>query len=177
MNNEIILEPIILPTQEFYLYYNDEGYITGLLNYKKDTGNYIEVSEDFVVNFRESNKDLSNFKVEIGNNYKISRIVSTHKQGVYYKIQDTGPIADLVIVIDKKGLLFTLQDSLEYDLKDNDSFPFYIVSKTNPNFLLANISIKYSSLKKGYRFKYKLDLENEVITTIKHFNSYSINYE
>jgi hypothetical protein len=177
MNNEIILEPIILPTQVFYLYYNNEGYITELLNYKKDTGNYIEVSDEFVVSFRESNKDLSNFKVEIDNSCRIIRNDNLYNQRFYFIIYETDDITDLVILIGKKELLFTLSSNLGYNLQDSATFSFYIVSKINPNFLLVNIPIKYGDLKKGYRFKYKFDNQKEIITTVKYFNSYKIKYE
>lgn len=177
MQDQIVLPPIELPEQFFYLYYNDEGYITDLLNYKKENGNFIQVTEDFVIDFRASNKELTNFKVEIGNNFKITRIAPQNKKAVYYRILDENTISDIVITVYDKHLHFRLSPSAVYSNDSKDIFHFYVISKSNMNFLFANIAVKYEDLLKGYDYKYIFHKDNELIVTAKYFDSYTINYD
>lgn len=178
MQQEILLEPIELLKTNFYLYYDKEGHITDLLNYKKEGQDYIEVTEDFVTEFRESNKELTNFKVEIGSNFKISRIVNEVQLGSLIKVNKTINNPEILIKVTKTSLSFKLLISELYNTMNlTDIFNFYIVKKDNMNFLVSIIAIKYSNLIKGHKIRYSFNNEEEVIVTIKYFNSYGIVYE
>ena len=47
----------------FYLYYNEEGVVTGVSNTNTEPGEHIEISEDMFMDFNEGQLDMLNFIV------------------------------------------------------------------------------------------------------------------
>ena len=47
----------------FYLYYNEEGVVTGVSNTNTEPGEHIEISEDMFMDFNEGKLDMLNFIV------------------------------------------------------------------------------------------------------------------
>ena len=102
MENFFDLSAIKLPEIKFYLYYDNNGNIIELLNYKKDSSNYVEVSEEFVTEFRESGKELYSYTLKIDDRPKVVKRLENIQIGKLFKI--------LTLIDTSK--LYSLGDSL-----------------------------------------------------------------
>jgi len=177
MNNNIELEKVEFSKQSYYLYYDDNGKITDLLNYKKEFGSYVELSEKFVVDFRSSGKSLESYTIKIGKNIRLERKTIERGIGTFYIVSERKD-ADVIISVSKKALKFKLSKTLNHKIMNQDNvYKFYIVSTDNLNFLKEVIKIKHSQLIKGYKISYIFNKNNDVLITSKLFDSYGINYE
>lgn len=178
MINNIELPLIEFATQSFYLYYDDEGNITDLINYKKDQGNYIEVSENFVKEFRSSSKSITSYTIKLGNKVKLEKKIIERNLGSLLIIPEVSENTEVVIRIIDKFIKFGLSNADIYKTVTlSQSYSFYIVDSYNLNFIKDQIKISYTQLVNGYSYLYKFNKEKELIVTKKYFDSYGLKYE
>jgi hypothetical protein len=176
--NDIILPPIEIPKTKFYLYYNSQGNLTGLYNYKKDNESYIEVDEGFYSNFIETGKELSNYKIELTSNSSYIKKNDTKKHGHLLIIDRLISDPDILITVKKKSLLFTIQPvAFINKMNTNTKVVFYIVDKNNLNYLKNTIVCSIEQIIQGFEYKYSFDKNNEYLVTRKTFEKYGIIYE
>jgi len=178
MVNDIILPKVEFLTQVFYLYYDDNGNITDLVNYKKDTGNYIEVSEDFVIEFRSNSKSITSYNIKVGNNVKLEKKQVERNLGVYLVIPELNETTEVEILVKDNYIKFRLSNVQVYKTFNlNQMYNMYIVDSYNLNFVKETIKIMHEQLVEGYVYPYNFDKEKELIVTKKYFDSYGIKYE
>jgi len=178
MVKDIELPLVEFPIHKFYLYYDEEGNITDLLNYKKDMGNYVEVTEEFVTEFRSSSKSITSYTIKVGNNVKLEKKQVERNLGSYLIISETTELTEVVILVTNNNIKFSLSNvEVHRTFSLNQSYNMYIVDSYNLNFVKATIKIMHDQLVAGYVYPYNLDKEKELIVTKKYFDSYGIKYE
>jgi hypothetical protein len=178
MINDIELPLIDFPKQSFYLYYDDEGNITDLVNYKKDIGNYVEVTEDFVKEFRSSSKSITSYTIKLGNNIKLEKKLVERNLGSFLIIPETKELTELSILVTNKVIKFSFSNAeIHKKVSLSENYNFYIVSSHNLNFIKSTIKVSYNQLVKGYVHLHKFNKDKELIVTKKYFDSYGMQYE
>jgi hypothetical protein len=178
MENFFDLSTIKLPEIKFYLYYDNNGNIIELLNYKKDSSNYIEVSEQFVTEFRESGKELHSYSLKIDDSPKVVKRLENIQIGHLFKILTTDDSADFLICINNSRILFKIKNFDFYsNLAENFKHFFFIVDKNNLQFLKKTVTINHKDLEQGYEVDHSFDFNKEVLLTRKYFESYGLVYE
>jgi hypothetical protein len=177
----IELPPLILSPNNFYLYYNDEGDILALTNEKLDDGNFIEVSEKFVIDFVESKKEIKNFKVKISDRVRLEQKKVLVRNS--YDVLVVNPIHDpssVKLLITVTGTCLHLKlNNFEDSFIVNESkvFVFYVASCKNLNFLKFTFKATLRELLDGIEIVYNFDMSNEVIVTLNEFESYGLVYD
>lgn len=176
--NEIELPLIEFPSQSFYLYYDDEGNITDLVNYKKDSGKYIEVTEDFVKEFRAGSKSITSYVIKLGNKVKLEKKLIEKSLGSFLIINEFKGNPEIIITITSKTIKFGFSNPEVYkNMSLSQIYTFYIVENCNLNFIKAKVKISYEQLVVGYTHLHKFNKNEELIVTKKYFDSYGIKYE
>jgi len=176
--NKIKLPSIELPSQTFYLYYDDKGSITDLTNYKKDIGNYVEVTEEFVKEFRSSSKSITSYTIKLGNEVNLEKKLIERDLGSFIIISQVNRNPEVIITITEKFIKFELSNlEVHKKIKLFQTYTFYIVDSSNLNFIKEQIKISYEQLLMGYVYFYKFYKNKELIVTKKFFESYGIKYE
>jgi hypothetical protein len=175
INTEFWFEPLQLPKNVFYLYFDQDGNITDLLNYKKDIGTCIEVSEDFVTEFRQSGKSIQSFRVKIGDDFKLEQRVIKNTS-LFFQLIELNNESTVQVRINSSTLQFIKSHS--FIVIPNDYvYTFYIVDKINYNFLKHVINIQCDQMLCGFDYEYAYDKNNESILVKKNAESYGIVYE
>jgi len=178
MDNIFDISSLSLPEIKFYLYYDNDGNILELLDYKKDNGNYIEVSEQFVVEFRESGKEFHSYSLEIDDKPKIIKKLENVQIGQLFKILTMNSLADFIISVTSTKMIFKIREFDPYsNISDNFEHFFFIVDNNDLNFLKKTVIIKHKDLKQGYELDYNFILRDESILTKKYFESYGLSYD
>lgn len=174
----IELPPLVLAPNHFYLYYTEEGDIISLTNEKLSEGNYIQVSEKFVIDFLESKKEIRNFKVKISDQVRLEQKLVNVRQNYDYYIIPHNLDARLTITINKSNIKFKLNNfEKTFVVNDKRIYNFYIVDKGNLNFLKKTVSLTLNNLIKGIKVEYKFNLKSDVIATMREFDSYGLVYD
>lgn len=174
----ITLPPLVLAPNNFYLYYTETGDIISLTNEKLPEGNYIQVSEKFVIDFLESKKEIRNFKVKISDQVRLEQKFNDVKYNYDYYIIPYNANAKLTVSINKTNLKFKLNKfEKTFVVNDKRIYDFYIVDKKNINFLKKTISFTLNDLIKGVKVDYKFNTEIELISTMKEFDTYGLIYD
>lgn len=174
----IELPPLILAPNNFYLYYTEEGDIISLTNEKLPEGSYIQVSEKFVVDFLESKKEIKNFKVKISDQVRLEQKVSDIKNNYDFLVIGYNENAKLTITVNRTNLKFKLNNfEKTFVVNDKRTYSFAIVDGKNLNFVKKIIGFTLNELVKGVKFDYKFDTKQEIIVTIKEFDSYGLIYD
>jgi hypothetical protein len=178
MENFFDLSAIKLPEIKFYLYYDNNGNIIELLNYKKDSSNYVEVSEEFVTEFRESGKELHSYTLKIDDRPKVVKRLENIQIGQLFKVLTTDPNADFLICIHNSRIIFKIKNFDFYsNLAENFKHFFFIVDKNNLHFLKRTVIINHKDLEQGYEVDHFFDFNKEILLTRKYFESYGLVYE
>jgi hypothetical protein len=177
----IELPPLTLRPNNFYLYYNEQGDILSLTNEKLSEGNYIEVSEKFVVDFVESKKEIKNFKVKISDRIQLEQKSVTVKNFydlcVINKVSNSDSV-NLLITVSKGSLTFKLNNfESSFIVNDKRIYKFFVTDSSNLNILKKSIELTLDNLKSGKKVKYNFDKNTDVIVTVKEFDSYGIIYD
>lgn len=179
MNYRVIeLPPLVLSPNNFYLYYNDDGDIISLTNEKLTEGNFIQVSEKFVIDFVESKKEIKNFKVKISDQVHLEQKDIIVKNNYNFVIVKDFKQAQCTIQIQKSNLKFQLHNfEKTFAVNNKKIYQFFIVKKNNLNFICKEFSCKMSQLIKGIKFPYKFDANSEIVVTSGEFESYGLFYD
>lgn len=179
MESRVIeLPPLVLSPNNFYLYYTEEGDIVSLTNEKMEEGNYIQVSEKFVIDFLESKKEIRNFKVKISDQISLEQKVSNVKNNYDYYIIPVNSNAKLIINIHHSNLFLKIKDfEKAFVVQDNRIFNFTIVDQKNLNFVKKVFGFTLDELIKGVKVNYKFNIKKELIVTMKEFDSYGLIYD
>jgi len=171
----IELPPLVLAPNNFYLYYTEDGDITSLTNEKLSEGNYIQVSEKFVIDFLESKKDIKNFKVKISDQVSLEQKQNSIKNNYDFLIIGYSEESKLTITINNTSLNFQLNDfETTFVVKDTRTYSFAIVNQKNLNFVKKVVNFTLKDLVNGVGLDYAFDLKNELLVTKKEFDSYGI---
>lgn len=174
----IDLPPLVLSPNNFYLYYNEEGDILSLTNEKLPSGNYIEVSEKFVIDFLESKKEIRNFKVKISDQVKLEQKDIESRNYFNLVLIKENKDAKLLITIKDDSLFFCLQNfEKTFVINDKRQYGFAIAVESNLNFVKCIFGFTLDQLMDGVKIDYKFDKEKEILITTKEFESYGIVYD
>lgn len=178
MTIDITLPKVEFVPSAFYIYYNDEGNITDILNYKKKEGKYVEVSEDFINEFRSSNKDINFYTLKIDNTIKLEKKPNLIRFDSMSIVNDANSNAECLILVSKNNLNFKLlYPEVNKKINNDKQYKFYIVDSRNLNFLKDTIYLTNDQIIAGYNYAYCFDREKEIIVTKRYFDSYGIIYE
>jgi len=176
--NEIELPLVEFSKQMFYLYYDDKGNITDLVNYKKDTGNYVEVTEEFVKEFRSSSKSITSYIIKLGNEIKLEKKLIDRTLGSLLIVSELNENSEVIITVTNKTIKFGVSNPELYNkLNLSQTYIFYIVDSHNLNFIKEQIKISFRQLIAEYVHLHKFNKNKELIVTKKYFDSYGIKYE
>jgi hypothetical protein len=174
----INLPPLVLSPNNFYLYYNEDGDILSLTNEKLSDGNYIEVSEKFVIDFLESKKEIRNFKVRISDQVKLEQKNIESKNHFNFIVIRENKNAKLLITVKPDSLIFCLQNfEKTFVINDKRHYGFAIVSDSNLNFVKKILGFTLDQLMNGITIDYRLEKGKDILITTKEFESYGIIYD
>jgi hypothetical protein len=179
METRIIeLPPLVLSPNNFYLYYTEDGDIISLTNEKMTEGNYIQVSEKFVIDFLESKKEIRNFKVKISDQVRLEQKISDIKNNYDYYIIPYSTNAKLTVNVHNTNLKFKLNNfEKTFVVNDKRTYSFAIFDQRNLNFVKKVAKFTLNELLKGVKVDYRFDVKKELVATLKEFDSYGLVYD
>lgn len=176
MDEEEIIS-YVPPPYKFYVSFDDDGNIVAVGTEIKENYNSIETTFDLIEDFFNGKKSFNNFKITLTNDK--TRLVENKKPDYlrdFFIIDELNLKADLVIKVRNNEIEFKLKDSI-VGLDDNFTKNFYIVNKSNYNFLYKTISLTTDQMKKGKKIDYDFNVDTSALVTLKIFNTYGIVYD
>lgn len=176
-------QQVYVPNNTRFLYYNVDGFITSILNYKNESMPYLEVPFEKVKDFISGKKDYSRFKIDYFQLPNISIDVDNEVQSFHLYFVPALTDSNVQLKITHTDSSWKFETSLDgkaiINQRNSDYvYKFYVTKNNDMNLLIRIIEISSSDLLNGTQISFESELEknlsNVSIVVNKIFYSYGI---
>jgi len=158
----------------WFVYYDERGNILAITNEKKPEGNFVEVSEDLVLDFLTGKKNYLNFTIKGQDVFEERPITKVSHYKDLLVVGDDANAEFRIKVLDNQ-IHFVLKSEIKDQYQHSGTLQFFIVDKHDHNFLLETMNVKMEELVSlGVILPFAYDMGKVDIITRSFFNSYGI---
>lgn len=171
----------------FYVCYRKDGTISAIANTKPVVEDYLEVSENRVLDFLKGKRDYSRYRIEHFKQDKLPEKTDdlSVKNNLLYRVPTVDKTSDVSVVVEHDvknscwNVYITKEGSSQLNSMNLESiFDFYITKYNDPHFLISSLKVSGHDLESGVSLPFSEDLEKDLnqvsVFVPKNFKSYGV---